>query len=311
MCAGSCRARGPGIDRDIEMNALSEAESLRQKVETRLGTTIADLRFFATGLNANLYVVDIDQDRRLMAKTAHRPEAGLMSLEVEGWMLDYLSRKSDLPVPKVHWYDGSTILMDYIQDSGMLDDDVQANAAELLAGLHSIRADFFGLERDSALASFEQPNPFEMSWITFFRDYRLLHAARAALEGGAIDAVLMARIEKLAAKLGSYINNRATPSLVHGDLWGGNVLFGSGRVNAFLDPAIYYADPEVELAGIALFGTFGEEFFNCYHDMRPISAEFHDTVKDIYTLYPLLTCARMGNRALVKRIAEIVERYAG
>lgn len=295
------------------MTGQDTAQILRQNIETRLGTTITDLRFFAAGQSADLYVVDVDQDRRIMAKTIRQTKDAVPapSMEVEGWMLDYLARKTGLPVPRVHWYDSETILMDYVQDSGMLDDDAQADAAEAMAALHAIRAEFFGLERDSVVASFTQPNHFEMSWVTFFRDYRLLYMAGEALKEKAIDAALMGRIEKLAAKIGSYITSRASPSLIHGDMWEGNVLFGPGRISAFLDPAIYYADPEMELAAISVFGTFGEEFFNCYHDIRPITPEFHETSRDIYALYPLLVQSRLGHQGAAKRVADIVERFAG
>jgi fructosamine-3-kinase len=71
-------------------------------------------------------------------------------------------------------------------------------------------------------------------------------------------------------------------------VWSGNVLAKGERVTAFLDPAIYYADREVELAFICLFNSFGEPFFERYEEVRGIRAGFFEVRRDLYSLYPLL-----------------------
>lgn len=291
------------------LDYVPQAEKLKQKIETRTGCPVSDLRFYAAGQNANLYLVDLTDVRRLMAKIMRQDEEGNATLEAEGWMLEYLARKSKLPVPKVYWYDPATILMEFIEDSGVLDDKVQEHAAELLAELHDVHADFFGLERDTTICPYPQPNPFEVNWATFFRDQRLLYMAREALEEGAIDAGLMIKIEKLAARLPEFIGTGAKPSLIHGDLWGGNILLGQGRINAFIDPAMYFADPEMELACIRVFDTFGEPFFRRYNEIRPIPGGFETVRRHIYGLYPLLVNARNQGRRYAEAVETIVDRF--
>ena len=75
---------------------------------------------------------------------------------------------------------------------------------------------------------------------------------------------MLRRIERLAERLDDFLIEPAFPSLLHGDLWTGNVLTRSGRVAGFVDPAIYCGSPEIELAFATLFGTFGEAFFEAY-----------------------------------------------
>ena len=60
------------------------------------------------------------------------------------------------------------------------------------------------------------------------------------------------------------------------------------RISAFLDPALYYADPEVELSFISLFDSFGAAFFERYEEIRGIDERFYETRRDLYSLYPLL-----------------------
>ena len=82
---------------------------------------------------------------------------------------------------------------------------------------------------------------------------------------------LLDRVTKLAGHLDKWISDDSEPCLIHGDLWGGNVLIHRGKLVGLVDPAISYADPEIELAFATLFGTFGKEFFSRYHEIRPIA----------------------------------------
>lgn len=295
------------------MTQDAEGRELRRKIEERTGIEIADIRFYAAGQNAHLYLVDLDDRRRMIGKILPRDieVAGKADLEIEGWMLEYLNRQGKLRVPKVYWYDKTTILMDFIIGSGQVDEGVELDAAEKLAALHGVQTRFFGLERDTAISSIIQPNHFDLSWPVFFRDYRLSPLSATALEAGMIDASLMIKLTRLCEKLDQYIGNTAKPSLIHGDLWPGNIIVSGGKVAAFIDPAIYYADPEIELAAIHLYGTFGEKFFSRYNEIRPIAPDFAEARRDIYSLYPLLVelCRRQTQHA--KRIEDIVNRFTG
>ena len=154
-------------------------------------------------------------------------------------------------------------------------------------------AQSFGHECDTLIGPLPQPNPQGASWLDFFRDQRLLYMARVALDAGRLPPAAMARIETLAGRLGEWIEEPARASLIHGDLWGGNVLVRGGRIAGFVDPAIYYADPEIELAFTTLFSTFGEPFFERYSEIRPIRPGFFEARRDLYNLYPLLVHVRL------------------
>lgn len=295
------------------MTQDEETQRLRRRIEDRTNRPITDLRPYARGQNANLYLVDLDDQRRLMVKSIRTgaDENIDTTLEAEGWMLEYLQRKTALPVPGLYWYDKTTILMDFIQDSSATDDAVHDHAAECIAALHTIHNDFFGLERDTAIGPFLQPNHFEVDWRVFFRDHRLLYMARKCRDDGVIDGAMMRKIEAIATRLDQWITSRVRPSLVHGDLWGGNILIGPGRISAFLDPAIYFADPEMELAAIRYFHTFGDRFFDRYHQIHPMRPGFDEVRRHIYSLYPILVHLRHfgASTAAAGHLQTVVDRF--
>lgn len=259
-------------------------------------------RRFADGNTTELWLIDLADGRRVVAKRGK-------GLTLEGAMLRHLAAHSRLPVPELFHADNSLLVMSWIEGGGSLTAPVQEHAAELIADLHDVGADRYGFAFDTLIGPLHQPNPKSEDWIAFFRDHRLMHMARLALEEKRIDAGLMAGIERLAELLPDLIGEPAPPSLIHGDLWSGNVLAHRGRIAGFIDPAVYHADPEIELAFSTLFGTFGDPFFRRYAELRPIRPGFFEVRRDIYNLYPLLVHVRLFGGSYRGQVAGIVNRF--
>ena len=258
----------------------------RQAVAEAAGAAVTHAAPLTGGCIGDVWRVDLADGRRLVAKTAGADG----TLDIEGYMLGYLARTRTVPIPGVIHAEPGLLVMEYVETSGRLDAAAQEHAADLLAALHGITADAYGHERDTLIGALRQPNPWTESWTDFFRDRRLLYMGRLALDNGSLPRGTYAKLEKFCGtKLDAYIDQPARPSLIHGDMWGGNVLVRQGRIAGFIDPAIYHADAEIELAFATLFNTYGNPFFRRYQEHRPIRPGFHEVRRDIYNLYPLLT----------------------
>ncbi len=257
---------------------------IAEGVEGTLGERLLRARPMGGGCIGEVYRAELSSGMSVVAKV---DRAGESHLEREAYMLRYLREKSELPVPEVYHSSERILLMEFMPGGGDVS-GAQVHAAELLASLHGVTAGAYGHERDTLIGSLSQPNPWTESWVEFFRDQRLLYLAEVANEAGTLPANLRDRIEKLAGRLGELLEEPEGPALVHGDVWGGNVLAERDEITAFIDPAIYHADPEIELAFISLFGTFGEPFFRRYGELRPVRPSFFEERRHLYNLYPLL-----------------------
>jgi fructosamine-3-kinase len=201
------------------------------------------------------------------------------------------------------------LAMDFIEtDGGGITPAVERHAAELIAALHASPRPCFGYARDTLIGPLPQPNPPMDRWIPFFRDHRLLAMARAAEAEGALPARLLIRIERLAERLPDYLNEPRHPSLLHGDLWTGNVLVRGERIAGFVDPAIYCGHPEIELAFTTMFGTFGRTFFEAYAALLPLDPGFHELRCELYKLYPTLVHVRLFGGAYLPPIEQTLSR---
>jgi fructosamine-3-kinase len=254
-------------------------------VEGILGERLRSARPMGGGCIGEVYKVDLEDGTPLVAKVDRDGES---HLEREAYMLRYLREKSDLPVPEVYHGSETLLLMEFVEGSSRFTEGAERHAAELLAALHGITAGTYGHERDTLIGSLDQPNPQTEDWVEFFREHRLLYLARVAHEAGRLPAEDLSRVERLAESLGDLIGEPNLPALIHGDVWSANVLAKGDRITAFLDPALYYADPEIELAFISLFNSFGSAFLEHYAEIRGIDRRFFETRRDLYNLYPLL-----------------------
>jgi len=275
-------------------------------VEGSLGERLKSSRPMGGGCIGEVYKVELEDGTPLVAKVDRDGES---HLEREAYMLRYLREKSDLPVPEVYHGSETLLLMEFVEGSSRFSEGAERNAAELLAALHGITKDAYGHERDTLIGSLNQPNPPTDDWVEFFREQRLLHLARVANEAGRLPARDLRRVERLADRLEELTGEPNPPALVHGDVWSANVLAKGDRITAFLDPALYYADAEIELAFISLFNSFGNAFLERYAEIRGIDRGFFETRRDLYNLYPLLVHVYFFGGGYLDSVRNTLDRF--
>ncbi len=251
--------------------------------------------------------IDLKDGRRLVAKQPRSDQRDTSGIEAR--MLRYLKENSSLPVPLVLYQEPGLLVMEYLEAGGRMTASVERDAARHVAALHNLTADHHGLAFDTVIGRLPQPNNLQDGWISFFRNCRLLHMARLAWEAGGIDAAFFARIERFAEILDRFIEEPEAPSLLHGDLWDGNILVAGDKISGFIDPAISFGHAEMDLAFSTLFGTFGEDFFFAYREIRPIEPGFFEVRRDIYNLWPLLVHAALFGGGYIKNIDHILQQH--
>lgn len=258
---------------------------LTARIASALGEQVGAVHALAGGCVADVVRADLVGGGRVVVKH------GGGGFGVEAMMLRTLAARSTLPVPAVLHDEPDLLILEHIEHDGAAGPGAEHHAADLFAALHAVRGPAFGFETDTLIGPLSQPCPPTASWVEFFADQRLAHFGAVARSGGSITESCHDRLRRLAGRLGEVLDEPEHPSLIHGDVWGGNVLCHRGRVAACIDPAIYYAHPEVELAFITLFSTFGAAFFERYHELQPIRDGFFETRRHVYNLYPLLVHA--------------------
>lgn len=276
-------------------------QTTRTRIREVVDVEIDAVRELDGGMIGVVDRVDLADGRTLVAKTGETP------LSVEGRMLSYLNDRG-LPVPAVHHASDHLLLMDYVDGHSRVSPAVERDAAERLAALHDHTARGFGFPFDTLTGPVEQPNPWTDDWAHFYTRHRLEHVLELSREAGTIDDTLADRVEATFDVAAAAINRPVDPGLIHGDVWRTNLLASDGQVVAFLDPACYYADPEIELAYADWTDTFGEAFFDRYDEVRGIDPGFFERRRFVYRLYPLLVHVHLFGGTYKSELAETLQR---
>lgn len=270
---------------------------------------VSNIRPLGGGMIAEVWKVELCDGREVVVKSGDADSR----LDIEGDMLRHLAAVSELPLPPLLHSAPDLLVLGFVAGRSEFDESAEEHAAELLAALHGVAWSHFGHFQDTLIGPLHQPNPPTASWVAFFREQRLLYMARVALEAGAIATSLHRRIETFAGRLERWLSEPAQPALIHGDVWATNLLARGGNITAFLDPAIYYAHEEMELAYTTLFGsrgrTFGETFFRRYGELRPIAPGFFEERRHIYNLYPLLVHARIFRGHYASEVSRRLDQF--
>lgn len=266
---------------------------LAQIISNALGTPVDGIAEMHGGCIARVVGGTAEGRGSFVAKIGD----GASDLTIEAGMLEDLGRLSALPVPSVWHSSRDLLVLERLPGSTGVDYHSQRHLAELLAELHGIEGPVFGYERDTLIGPLTQPNDQEHSWARFFARQRVIHFAGLAEQRGALPPGGFETAKTLANAVEKepdrFIAPGERPVLIHGDLWAGNMLSDGAQVTGLIDPAIYYADREIELAFMGLFGCVGEAFFDRYHELCPIAPGFFELRLGMYRVYPLLVHAAL------------------
>ena len=261
-------------------------------IEQRLGHTLGrSIRFKKITpvdggcINQAWHVIDQDQ-QSWFVKSNHIDLLAMFEAEFQG--LSALREARCIRVPKPILYGVIShhcyFIMEYIHLSGR---PQQALAGEQLAKLHCVQVKQYGWIMDNSIGTTRQCNQQQHKWINFWKYQRLRFQLDLALHKGLARKHYQKGFE-LSERLDEFFTDyQPQASLLHGDLWGGNIAYDRSNQPVIFDPAVYYGDREADLAMTELFGGFGKTFYASYHEYYPID-EGYEVRKNLYNLYHIL-----------------------
>ena len=262
------------------MNALAEAGA------ALLGAGLREARSLGGGCLSEIAHIYLTDGREAIVKSGPAPQT-------EAAMLKAIAA-SGAPAPAVLAADAKALVLEVMPAGGSLS-AAWADFGSVTARLHSAKGQAYGWPVDYAFGPVAIANGWAENWPLFWAERRLLpHCPHIA-------ATVARRVEALAAGLPDRLPAQPPAALLHGDLWGGNVLAANGKVSALIDPACYYGHAEADIAMIDLFDKPSPPFYEAYGALEP----GHRERLVIYRLWPALVHLRLfgdAYRPLVLRL---------
>ena len=235
-------------------------------------------------------------------KWAKGPVSDVFMAEADG--LSSLREATDLTVPRVigHSDAGENpawLLLEYVPHGSPAPDYAQ-RLGRALAALHEAREGPYGWHRSNYIGSLTQTNTNMDDWPAFWWAERLEPQLALAHDNGrlpGLDQEWVTLESTLPTLLAGAANDGR--SILHGDLWSGNVYPGPDGEPVLVDPAVYRGHREVDLAMTELFGGFPRAFYTAYEDCQPLTHGYEDGRRHVYQLYPLLVHVNLFGGAYV------------
>ena len=226
-----------------------------------------------------------------------REAEGLEALRVDGGPV----------IPEVYLVGEGYLLLRDLRPAPRCKDFWQIYGRQL-AAVHMQQNPRFGFENDNYIGSNPQQNTWMENGWKFFQEMRLRNQIKWANDQSLLDTKDLHKLENLLMRLPELIPKQPA-SLIHGDLWSGNLITNQDGKPALIDPAVYYGWAEADLAMADLFGHYPEEFFRVYAEINPLEPGYRSRFP-LYNIYHLLNHLNLFGRGYRSQIRTVLDHFS-
>ena len=277
--------------------------------------------------SSQIFLLSNQRQEKIVAKISASIDDDVYAKEAHG--LNLLAQTKSLRIPDVLHVSDNCLLIEHIASKQQASDYWHRFATQL-ADLHrndghnhspndshqntSNHSEItpekprYGLEHSNYCGESPQLNGWFEDGYVLFSEQRLLYQAKLALDNGLLESQWVTYLESICKRLPELIPEQP-PSLLHGDLWTGNVLVDEHGQPALIDPAVYYGWREADIAMTLLFGGLAHEFYLAYNEAWPMEANWRNRVP-LYNLYHLLNHLNIFGLSYAEQVKNTISRYA-
>ena len=178
---------------------------------------------------------------------------------------------------------------------------------QTLACIHRVSGDRFGLEAPGYFGVLPQDNTPSGDWPAFYAERRLGPGLRLAVDSGNLPAALVRQVEKVISRLPELCGPEVTPALLHGDAQQNNFI-STEKGAVVIDPAVYYGNPEMDLAMVDYFQAMPDDVFDAYQEELPIDPGFGER-RELWRIWGYLACVTVEGAGYLPKLINAVQKY--
>lgn len=280
-----------------------------QQIEEFLGEKITNSNSVGGGCIADSRIIKTESGKSYFLKT-HSGAPGMFLKEANS--LKELAKPNCIRVPKVILAGEDFLLLEQISQ-GVKSANFFKEFGKSLAKMHRYTANELGFYEDNYIGATPQYNLTEGQeknhWPTFYYQKRLVPQLKMADQRGYSSKQLSEGIYALGDKIVEILaGSKEKPTLLHGDLWGGNYMVDENGKAVLIDPAVYYGHREADLAMTKMFGGFTSEFYSAYQKEYPLEKNWQYR-ENIYLLYHYLNHLNLFGSGYYNTALQLVNSY--
>lgn len=249
----------------------------------------------------------IENKKSYIVKSLEINNTSYNALIYERKSLQYMYDRFPNLFPKVLYFNKEILIMEYIENNKIKGKNYEKELLNAIVKIHKVKNKRFGFDYDTPIGALKQPSEYSNNWIDFYKEKRLGMIFNLINKTNPMPKKINLNIENILKKIENFLPKSPVPSLIHGDLWEGNILFNDGKLMGLIDPGIHFAHNEMEIAYLTFFNYVSNDFLHIYSDIIKLDNEYYN-YEPIYQLYYCLLNVHLWDRSYINNTAEIIKK---
>ena len=270
---------------------------------------IINSKLLSNSFGIDCIKITLENNNNFIVKYYHNKNFKFNAIKSESKNLLFLNKSNLKFFPKIFSNSENFLIMSFIENDGLQPSETKNDFLNAVVTMHSLSSKYYGFKFDTQIGGLKQININNDNWVEFYKNYRLGYIYDLINYSQPMERSINLKIDLLINKLEDFIPANPKPSLLHGDLWEGNILFNKKKFVGFIDPGSFYGHNELEIAYLKWFNPMfiKNQFLEKYNSYINIDKEYLN-YEPIYQLYYSLLNVHLWDRSYLADVKRLLNK---